>query len=1019
MPCKLLGDRGGEEMLERKRGVISEVAAAVCVVSLATAVWAESPNNQVRLEALDNNVTVAVPVGWSVAPRFATNTLDLVALPPDRLSEFQVPQADGLGVIQPWTPRITVSKEVRIDHAQAVARLGEIASEVSTPATFTTIGGWPALERTHRGFLPRRGRTVPGQADGGQALLTTTAIAMDNVVIRYEGIFHPATAAVVLEQGTAIARDTRLGVAGDPERAAQEVEKLRTAPVRDFTLFKAPPAPAGLFLLAPTVQAQAAGAALRLQAGTGELEIAASDNGQDIVLARQNDTSTSNDGGQTFPFSSGMPFSNFGDPSLAVGESGTFYFAGISANTPCGGNPLFGCSTGVARSTNRGQTFPVFTHAVTCPSAGAGACFPDQEHIAADRWNPAGGGDQVYSVWRNFTAGELPTIVCSQDGGLNWTAPLTVDSPGYVPRITVGQNGFVYVVYGQGGNLRVHKYSSCSAGLAAQGGFPLTVTAFTGVTCPVPGLDRCNDGNVLASHMLAVDESTPTRVFLAYADTDGSGGENVLLRRSTDGGGTWSAPVTVNGGPAGARRFMPWVSVRDGVVHVTWYDRRAAIGGATNDLTDFYRNSVDASTLAVGTEVALQVNPDPHCASGWPCGTRSTNDSEQCTTQPQLAGFCKDGAGNNDPSTTRCDFSSGPACPGGYTCQTNGGCPKYGDYNGNATEGGWAFSGWASAVAPPGLAENGGLEIYFEAYQTGPDPDLTINKVDTVDPVNPGQSVGYVVTVTNNDDTLAVGITVTDTLTNAFQAISATGWSCTTPTVGNPGLVTCDLASLAGGDSAQFTVSVVAPNIIGSITNSATVAGDNDANAGNNGSPVVSTQVLSPADVDSTKVLSSPWGVGNLYPGAPLTYTIVLTNVSPYDQFDNPTDEFTDVIPPQLTITGTSATSGTISTVGNTVSWNGVVPGNGSVTLQIDCQINQGAEGATISNQGIVHCDADGNGTNESDRASDDPSIGGPDNATEFDVKVPIPTLGQAGFAAFLLLVAGIGLWLLRRHAAA
>jgi uncharacterized repeat protein (TIGR01451 family) len=1005
-------------MTGRQRGVLGGLAVSIGGLSLAVAVLAAPPDGQNKLEMLDDQVAVAVPEGWSVAPRFATNSIDLVALPPERLDEFQVPQGDALGVIQTWTPRVTVSKEVKLDHSLALARLQEIASEVGTAPTFATIGGWPALERIHLGYLARRGRTLPNQADAGKALLTTTAIAVDNVVVRYEGVFPPATEPALLEQATALGRATKLAIPGDPARALRELEELRAAPRRDFTLFKATPAPSGGAAVGSVVHSLAAGAALRVMGGTGEIEITASGNGQDVVVARQNSTRTSNDGGQTFPFSSGMPFGNYGDPSLAVGQSGTFYYAGISSNTPCGGNPLFGCSTGVARSTNRGQTFPVFTHAVTCPQPpNPAACFPDQEHIAADRWNAAVGGDQVYSVWRNFTAGELPTIVCSQDGGLNWTAPLTVDNPGYVPRVTVGQDGFVYVVYGQGSNLRVNKYSSCSAGLTQQAGFPLTITAYTGVACPVPGLDRCNDGNVLASHMLAVDESTPLRVFFVYAAGNGSG-ESIFLRRSTDGGATWGAAITVNGGAAAARRYMPWVSVRGGVVHVTWYDQRAAIGGATNDLTDFYRNSVNGSTLAVGTEVALQINQDPLCNSGWPCGTRSTNDSESCTTQPQLAGFCKDGSGNVDPGVTRCDFSSGPACPVGYTCQTDGGCPKYGDYNGNAIEGGWAFSGWTSAVAPPGLAENGGLEIYFEAYQTGPNPDITINKVDTADPVNPGNALGYVVTVTNNGTTLATGISVTDTLTNPFQAISATGWSCVTPGVGNTGLLTCSLASLAGGASAQFVVSVTVPNIIGTLTNSAAVTGANDANPGNNSSPVVSTQVLSPADVKGTKTYSSTWG-NNLYPGAPLTYTVVLTNSSPFDQFDNPGNEFTDVIPAQLTITGVSATSGIIAFVGNTVSWNGVVPGSSSVTLQINCQINVGTAGATVSNQGTVLCDANGDGVNESNRLTDDPGVGGANDPTVFQVKVPVPTLGTVGLAALLLLVAAAGVWLLRRYAAA
>src|SRR5437870_4792181 len=49
----------------------------------------------------------------------------------------------------------------------------------------------------------------------------------------------------------------------------------------------------------------------------------------------------------------------------------------------------------------------------------------------------------------------------------------------------------------------------------------------------------------------------------------------------------------------------------------------------------------------------------------------------------------------------------------------------------------------------------------------------------------------------------------------------------------------------------------------------------------------------------------------------------------------------------------------------NTVTWNGVVPANDSVTIVIDATIKTGTEGHTIANQGSISYDADGNGTNE------------------------------------------------------
>ena len=106
-----------------------------------------------------------------------------------------------------------------------------------------------------------------------------------------------------------------------------------------------------------------------------------------------------------------------GDPSLAVGQSGDFYYAliGFPSNAQN--------STAIWRSTDNGQNFAFRANAVVCPNLStppnAGrACFADQEHIAADRWNAAAGGDQVYSTWRNFDAADQdPALVCSQDSG--------------------------------------------------------------------------------------------------------------------------------------------------------------------------------------------------------------------------------------------------------------------------------------------------------------------------------------------------------------------------------------------------------------------------------------------------------------------------------------------------------------------------------------------------------------------------------------------------------------------------
>ena len=191
---------------------------------------------------------------------------------------------------------------------------------------------------------------------------------------------------------------------------------------------------------------------VRAQVGGSEISVAVSTSGQNVVVATNSGYSTSSNGGVTFAPRRTVPpgtlASYNGDPSLALGQSGNFYYAliGFPSNTQN--------ATSIWVSTDNGQNFAYRANAVLCPNLSTppnpGECFADQEHIAADRWNAAVGGDQVYSTWRNFDdTDEDPALVCSQDNATTWTAPITVGA-GVKPRLTVGQDGFVYVVWLQG-----------------------------------------------------------------------------------------------------------------------------------------------------------------------------------------------------------------------------------------------------------------------------------------------------------------------------------------------------------------------------------------------------------------------------------------------------------------------------------------------------------------------------------------------------------------------------------------
>ncbi|HYE16360.1 MAG TPA: hypothetical protein VD968_18120, partial [Pyrinomonadaceae bacterium] len=712
-------------------------------------------------------VSLRYSENWSVAPRRFANMDELIDVPPGHLHS------------KPLTSKIKITTEQRRSHEEALRRLEEVRTGLGAPASsYLTVGGWPAFQ-----YRRVEERPSPGdkeelrrpQFKDDKMLRITTVVAAAELLVRLEAALPSDADPELIEETEAISRSLTFSSSADSRRTRDELARLRMAkPAQPAAAVASarppaePPAAEKNFTpvsggasktatlplneadLAPLRQEEypEPGLTQRVITGRfGELEIAVSPNGRNIVIGQQSAFRSSNDGGQTFPFNGTIAFSG-GDPSLAYGRSGNFYYAGIRGGcqaADAAGPAGYSC-TGMARSTDNGQTFPIVANAVVCPNQTtppatplANACFPDQEHIAADRTNSAPGGDQVYSTWRNFDATDQdPGLVCSQDSGINWTAPITVGT-GAFPRINVGQDGFVYVVYLDGGNYMLNKYSSCATGLAPQPGFPVVVTARSPVNCPFAGHDRCDQNP--SSQTIAVDDTNPNHVYFSYSENTGNpNNENIMVRDSLDGGLTWPAArvAQVSSGVNG-KRIMPWVCTTGGEAFVTWYDRRAATPCATppcaanNDLTDYYAGRVRldlGGNLVVGNEIKLTEVSDPWCASGWPCGTRGTNSSESCSVQPQLAGFCctgLDANGNCVGSGNRCDFNP-DTCTGGETCQNiGGGCPKYGDYNGNACAAGRLFAAWASATSPPSVTPaSTSIDIFYTSKLVGDVPQIQV-----------------------------------------------------------------------------------------------------------------------------------------------------------------------------------------------------------------------------------------------------------------------------------------------------
>jgi uncharacterized repeat protein (TIGR01451 family) len=326
----------------------------------------------------------------------------------------------------------------------------------------------------------------------------------------------------------------------------------------------------------------------------------------------------------------------------------------------------------------------------------------------------------------------------------------------------------------------------------------------------------------------------------------------------------------------------------------------------------------------------------------------------------------------------------------------------------------------ASSTTPDPEPEN---EVGIATTAVATSADLSVTKVDTPDPVAAGTNLTYTITVTNAGPDNAANVLLSDTLPagTTFQSLSAP-WSCSTPGVGNSGSIDCSNPSFAPG-SAVFTLTVGVDSGVANgtvLTNPVAVtSATTDPNPGNE-SASADTTVTNSVVISATKTVS-----GQFIPGGSVTYTVVLTNTSGLDQADNPGAELTDVLPAQLTLVSASATSGTaVATVAtNTVTWDGPIAAGASVTITIQATVKPDVPaGTTVSNQGTVSYDANGDGTNETTAGTDDPAAGGPNDPTTFVVAggvdlTEIPTLNEVGLAVLVLLLALGGTVLMRRRA--
>jgi len=675
---------------------------------------------------------------------------------------------------------------------------------------------------------------------------------------------------------------------------------------------------------------------------------------------------------------------------------------GVTSATP-GGSVTYTITASNAGPSNAtgstvADTFPAsLTCTWTCVGAGGGTCTASGSGNLNDTVNLPNGGSVTYTA--------SCTISASATGTLSNTA--TVTAPGGVTDPTPGNNS-----------------ATDSDALGAQA--DLSITKTDGVTAATPGgsvtytITASNAGPSNASGSTVAD-TFPAFLTCTWTcvgagggtcTAAGSGNVNDTVNLPSGGSVTYTASCTISASATGTLSNTATVTAPAGVTDPTPGNNSATDSDALGAQADLAITKTDGVTTATpGGSVTYTItasNAGPSNASG-------STVADTFPASLTCTWTCVGAGGGTCTASGSGNVNDTVNLPSGGSVTYTASCTISAAATGT-------LANTATVTAPAGVTDpTPGNNSATDSDALGAQADLAITKTDGVTSATPGGSVTYTITASNAGPSNATGSTVADTfpasLTCTWTCVGAGGGTCTASGSGNLN----DTVNLPSGGSVTYTAScTISISATGTLANTATVtapAGVTDPTPGNNSATDTDTLTAVPgASVSGTKTVAGIFAVGGT-----VTYTVTLTNAGPGAQADNPGNELTDVLPPELALVSATASSGTTAaTTGtNTATWNGAIPASGSVTITITATILPAALGRTVSNQGTIAFDADGNGTNEATALTDDPRTAGAANPTSFQVAAPpegIPTLSVIGLLLLVLLLAGTALVFLARR---
>ncbi|WP_339876589.1 gliding motility-associated C-terminal domain-containing protein [uncultured Algoriphagus sp.] len=236
------------------------------------------------------------------------------------------------------------------------------------------------------------------------------------------------------------------------------------------------------------------------------------------------------------------------------------------------------------------------------------------------------------------------------------------------------------------------------------------------------------------------------------------------------------------------------------------------------------------------------------------------------------------------------------------------------------------------------------------------DVDLTITKTASALTVLAGGEFSYTISVTNNGQSDATDLTITDALPVGLSFISADNGG-----VNNAGTISWTIQTLAAGASIDLTLTVMVNADVAAgtqISNVVIVSSPDDPDSPKESDPEVVT-VEKDVDLEITKTASA----STVLAGGEFSYTISVMNTGQSDATDL---TITDALPSGLSFI--SADNGGVNNAG-TISWTiPTLAAGASIDLMVTVMVNTDvATGTQISNVAIVSIPDDPDSPKESD----------------------------------------------------